>query len=57
MMIKYFLSIFFAVLVITVSAQKAGYSKIENGIIVYPVNAGVKTLLLKSLEQQHEFLK
>lgn len=46
-MMKYYLSIFFAGLVINISAQKAGYTKIENGIIVYPINAGAKAVQLK----------
>ena len=44
---KYLLSIFFAGMMVTASAQKVGYSKVENGIIVYPVNAGAKAVQLK----------
>ncbi len=46
-MTKYFLSVFFIALVVTASAQKANYSKIENGVIVYPTNAGTKAVQLK----------
>jgi alpha-D-xyloside xylohydrolase len=44
---KYLFNIFFLLLTVGAVAQKPGFAKIENGIIVYPVNANAKAVQLK----------
>ena len=44
---KYFLNLLLSIIFVTANAQHTGYTKIENGILVHPVNATTKAVQLK----------